>query len=139
MQSTKKLHKDNYDRPKYTFTDKLTKEEIDEKLEDYVLVKDIYKVPLGTHLRYFKLEKDKKKFRMGGILSNNVGLPNFVVLSNGVNSWSVQVEDTEFFKKMTLDEIKASYEKIINELKKRIENLKFMVNHLKEENQKSKK
>lgn len=129
----KRLNKDNYNRPPSTLTEKLTEAEINEKLDDYVQVKDIYKVPLGTHLRYFKIENGEEKFRMGGILSKNIGLPKYIVLSNGVNSWSVQTANTVFYRKMTPEEIKQSYEDTIEDLELKNENLRGLVNHLKEE------
>ena len=117
----KKLNKDTYVRPKLTFTDKLTKEGIEDLLEDYLQVDDIGKVPLGTHIRYFSTEKDgTKKFRTGGILQVTTGLPKYVILSNGTNTWSVQTQGTTFFKKMNITEIKNEYEAIITELEKKI-------------------
>ena len=44
-----------------TLQDKLTKEEIKEKLEDYIEVEDINKVPLNTHIRYFSIKNGNKK------------------------------------------------------------------------------
>lgn len=126
----KRLGNDNYDRPKLTLTDKLTADDIESKLEDYSEVTDIFKVPLGTHMRYFiTTDKGDKKFRMGGILKNNNGLPKFVVLSNGQSSWSVQVEGTIFFKKMTIREIKQEYEDVIQELEKKVNSLTNLVNN----------
>ena len=117
---TSKLGTDNYKRPTKTFTDKLTKNDIENKLEDYKKVEDIYRVPLGTHMRYFLIEKGSKKFRTGGILHRNDGLPKYVILSNGKFTWSVQIKNTIFYRKMTLKEIKEEYEDYIDELEKKI-------------------
>jgi hypothetical protein len=51
-----RLGNDNYNRPKKTLQEKLTKEEIAEKLIGYTEVKDLNElkeIPLGTELRYF--------------------------------------------------------------------------------------
>ena len=92
----KKFGTDNYVRPDETITDKLTPEEIENKLQDYVQT-DIEKIPLNTHVRYFKMDDGKRKFCSGGILYQNIGLPTYVKLSNGSNVWSVQIKDTIFF------------------------------------------
>lgn len=120
----KRLGKDKYKRPKLTLQDKLDEEEIEDKLDDYVEVENIGQVALGTHMRYFTKVKGKKKFRLGGILINNSGLPKYVVLTNGKLSWSVQVKDTTFFRKMTVEEIKEEYEEIIEEFEAEINKLK---------------
>jgi hypothetical protein len=111
--------KNGYKRPEVTFTDQLSKEQIEEKLEDYKKVDDIFKVPLGVHLRYFSNINGKMVFRMGGLLHRNTGLPDYVILSTsptGKPGWSVQVKDTLFYRKMTLQEIKIEYQSIIDEL-----------------------
>jgi hypothetical protein len=129
---TQKLSTDDYIRPQNTFTDKLTEKDIENKLEDYK-EEDIYKIPLSTHVRYFKVEKDHKKFRTGGLLYKNDGLPDYVVLSNGRKTWSVQVKDAIFFRRMTSREIKKEYEEYIVELEKKNKQLKELVKHLKKQ------
>lgn len=110
---------------KKTFTGNLTKEEINEKLQDYKLVDDISKVPLGTHMRYFVNKNGEKLFRMGGNLKRNLDLPKFVILENAVGTqWSVQVKDTTFYKKMSIKEIKEEYDGIIDELHEKIKKYK---------------
>jgi hypothetical protein len=117
---TTRIGSDGYVRPKQTITDKLTKDDIKEKLEDYLPVDDLTKVPLGVHMRYFTLKDGKRLFRLGGQLIKNDGLPAYILLSNGTKSWSVQVKDTIFYRKMTEKEIKESYQKIINDKDKTI-------------------
>jgi hypothetical protein len=120
-----------YDRPKSTFTDNLTKEDVEKKLEDYQKVDDITQIPIGTNLRYFTKKDDELVFRMGGNLKSNNGLPKFVILKNAVGvEWSVQVEGTIFYKKMTVQEIKDEYEEIIKELNGKIKKLKERVKEL---------
>lgn len=119
--------KNGYVRPATTMTDQLSKEQIEEKLEDYVKVDDIYKVPLGVHMRYFSNVNGKMAFRMGGLLHKNTGLPEYVILSTtptGKPGWSVQVKDTIFYRKMTLNEIKSEYQGIIDDLIEKNKKLK---------------
>lgn len=116
------------DNEKKTFTSNLTKDEINEKLQDYKLVDDITKVPLGTHLRYFIMKDGTKLFRMGGNLKRNLDLPKFIVLVNAVGTeWTVQVKDATFYKKMTLKEIKEEYDIIIDELHEKIKKYKTKI------------
>jgi len=115
----------NLGEEKKTFTGNLTKEEINEKLQDYKLVDDISKVPLGTHLRYFVIKDGVKLFRMGGNLKRNLDLPKFIVLVNAVGTeWKVQIKNKTFYKKMSLKEIKEEYDGIIEELHEKIKKYK---------------
>ena len=108
--------------------DKLTAVEIKEKLEDYVQIKNFDNVLLNTHIRYFtkvkKNKKVKKVFRLGGFLKNKNNKDLYVVLTNGKASWSVQVKDSIFFRKLNLDEIKEQYEDEIDELKYQLKKYK---------------
>jgi len=120
-----KYKKNGFERPEITYTDQLSKEEIQEKLVDYSKVEDIYKVPLGVHLRYFVKKDGQMLFRMGGQLFKNSGLPEYVILKSGTNAqWSVQVKDTVFYRKMTLAEIKQEYEDLIKKKNDKIHALK---------------
>jgi len=120
---------DNNDNDeKKTFTSNLTKDEINEKLQDYKLVDDISKVPLGTHLRYFVTKDGQKLFRMGGNLKRNLDLPKFIILVNALGTeWTVQIKDTIFYKKMSLKEIKEEYDNIIEELHEKIKKYKIKI------------
>ena len=120
-----------YSRPKSTFTDNLSKEDVEKKLEDYKKVDDITQVLIGTHLRYFAKKDGDLIFRMGGNLKSNTGLPKFVILKNAEGiEWSVQVEGTLFYKKMLIQEIKDEYEEIIKELNGKIKKLKERIKEL---------
>ena len=101
--SVKKLGTDkSYKRPKVTYQEQLTAEEIAEKLQGYERVDDISEVPLNTHIRYFKTEKDgTQTFRTGGFLFNKQNADKYIMLTNVKNVWSVQVKNTVFFKKMS--------------------------------------
>ena len=81
-----KYKKNGFERPEITYTDQLSKEEIQEKLADYSKVEDIYKIPLGVHLRYFVKKDGQMLFRMGGQLFKNNGLPEYVILKSGNNA-----------------------------------------------------
>jgi len=126
----KKFSSDNYKRPKNTIQDKLTPQQIEEKLEDYIEVEKIGSVPLNTHLRYFSITTDKKKkktskvFRLGGFLINKSNYEDYVILSNGSNKWSVQTKSSIFYKKMNIQKIKSQYEDEIEELNSKIVKLK---------------
>ncbi|XWV25667.1 hypothetical protein QJ856_gp0086 [Tupanvirus deep ocean] len=129
----KKLGSDKtYKRPKKTFQETLSADEISKLLQGYEKVDDIAEVPLNTHLRYFKTNADgSQTFRTGGFLHNKQNPETFVMLSNGKQIWSVQTKGTVFFKKMSQkDEIAALHalykkklaekDEVINKLKKYI-------------------
>lgn len=120
---------DQYNKPPLTFTESLSKEEIKKLLEDYDQITSIDELEKGIHVRYFsKQEDDKYKFRMGGIII--IIKDEYVIMSNGKKKWSVQINDTIFFKKKSLSKIKDDhkkeimrYEKIIDNQNKKIEEL----------------
>lgn len=133
--------KDNYDRPIKTYTDNLTTEQIKEKLKDYIQVEtqDIDTIIIGTHMRYFVDEDGKKKFRMGGNLINIKGYPDYVILGNGTQTWSVQLANTIWFKRIDvvdLNNLKKQYEDKLIEQKEEITKLKKIISGLKDNNKK---
>ena len=139
----KRFDEDNdYLRPKTTYQDTLqTKEAIKKKLTHYV-ESQIETIPIGTHVRYISLDKDKKPaFRLGGFIK--IIHPKYVILSNKKFNWSVQrffftkngelQYKTRFFKKMTerdyldkekrfIEREKKKIQKKLQQLKKRLEN-----------------
>ena len=82
-----------------TVQESLSPDEIKKMLIEYILVDDIDKVPLGTHIRYFSEQNGKKMFRLGGNLTK-IDI-EYIVLSNGKVTWSVQKATSTFFKKMS--------------------------------------
>ena len=117
-----------------------TVDEIIEKLRGYVRVDDISEVPLNTHIRYFVKNPDgdlglgttnvdsqaqvnpargDQSFRLGGFLVDKQNPNKYIILTNGKNSWTVQVNTATFFKKMNREEeidfINRQYQKILNE------------------------
>jgi hypothetical protein len=136
----KRLGNDGYVRPIMTATDKLTKDDILGKLENYEKVDDISTVPTGTHIRYFSIVDGKQKFRLGGTLINKSNFPKYVVLTAQGKNWSVQINNTIFFKKISAETTKEEYtklleykDKLIAEQGSRINELVKLVNSLKKE------
>lgn len=133
--SIKKLGSDKtYKRPKTTYQENLSADEIADKLQGYEKVDNIADVALNTHLRYFLTQQDgSQTFRLGGFLHNKTNAEKYIMLTNGRQCWSVQVKNSVFFRKMSHnDEIEALhmlYKKkidkkdiIIDKLKEYIEN-----------------
>lgn len=108
------LKDDNeYKRPDKTFTEQLTKEQIAEKLIDYIQVDDMKFVKKGTHLRYYIPDKQRPgemKFCVGGFLKFRHEAGEYVILAqspynDGTKSWSVQLKDATFYRKLSPQEI----------------------------------
>lgn len=139
-----------YKRPDRTYQDKLSYDEIKEKLKNYVKVKDLTQIPLNTHIRYIErkinplTQKLETKFRLGGYLVNNKNPDKYIVLSNGRVKWSVQVPNTVFYmsaktkeedtQHQLTDKEKNKYEKQIEELKLIIAEQELKIKKLKEKN-----
>lgn len=127
----KKLKDSDYERPLLTYTDKLSKKEIESLLLDYEKVDNLKDVPIGTHIRYFENKDDELKFRTGGILTIKSGLPKYCILKNGKLSWSVQIANTIFFRRITIKEVKEEYEKILVQKDNELNELRFLIRDLK--------
>ena len=135
---TKRLTNDTYVRPKKTFQDTLTKEDIEEKLKDYKKVEDITKVLIGSHIRYFlnDLKTKKPMFRLGGFLTKFGEDYKYLVLSNRENSWSVQLNgNNEFWVKINSKEmqeqIQTELEEVIGDkYKKKYEDMKNQTDYV---------
>ena len=122
--STKRLGNDNYKKEGKSMQQTLSPNEIKEKLQEYVQIDNIDDVPLNSHIRYFTVDKKsgKKQFRLGGFLTKNEN--EYAVLSNGKVSWSVQKNNSIFFKKMSYDDLKQELiEKISNKFEKKLVSL----------------
>ena len=137
-QKPKKITDTNYVRPPLTYTDKLSKEQIETILLDYEKVDDITQVPIGTHIRYFEDKNGELKFRTGGILTV-LGAPEYVILKNNNVGWSVQIKKCIFFRRLTIKETKEEYEKIIDEKDRTINELNIYIRELEKEKLKLKK
>ena len=145
---TKRLTNDKK-KSNNSYQDNLSPEEIKEKLEEYKRVDDITTVSLNSHLRYFIIDEKTgdKQFRLGGFLTRIDKEKGYVILSNGTLSWSVQLNKSIFFKKMTFQELKKElvedvgkiYMDEIKKLKDENKNLKETLKEIKNQATKSKK
>ena len=135
--NTNRLSKtDSYVRPKQTYTDKLNndKEAILDQINGYEQVIKIDTVDIGTHIKYFKTFKDgTKKFRIGGVLINKKGLPNYVILSGKGKTWPVSVKGTIFYRKLSNDELIDLYEEKLEKMEYKIKSLKTMIHKLQDD------
>ena len=125
-----KISKSIYDRPDVTYTDKLSKVQIHDLLVDYEQIKnntELQDIPPGTHLRYFQMIDSKLKFRTGGILTVKSGLPSYIILSSGKVSWSVQVSDCIFFRRITIKQLKTEFNKLLEEKDRDIKSLQNLI------------
>lgn len=124
---TKRLSRDtSYNKAKKTYQDTMSPAEIKKKLEEYKQVDDITKLEIGVHLRYFTINKKtgEKQFRLGGFLSKMDPQYRYIILQNGTLSWSVQLENTILFQKMTFAELKEEIaQKILKKYEKKIKKL----------------
>lgn len=141
MIPTKKITRTNYQRPATTYQENLSRQQIKEQLKDYKECIDITNLSVGCHVRYFSTDpKTKKKmFRLGGSVNKIDPEYRFIILSNGTVSWSVQIANTTFWKKLTELEYK---EELKEELRKEImtEEVETVSNHkLEKENSDLKK
>ena len=145
---TKRLTKDKQ-KSNNSYQDNLSPDEIKEKLEEYKRVDDINTVALNSHLRYFIINEKNgdKQFRLGGFLTKIDKEKGYVVLSNGQLSWSVQMKNSIFFKKMTFQELKKElvedvgkiYMDEIKKLKEENKKLKETLKEIKNQASKGKK
>lgn len=124
---------ESYDDPLKPKQDKLSKEEIIEILKEYKKVDDISELKLGTQVKYFTVDKGGElKFRMGGELMLNNGLPDYVILVSGKIMWSVQVKNTIFYRRLSYDEIIEPFKKKLIEKEKEIQLLKDIISNFKQ-------
>jgi hypothetical protein len=123
---------ESYDDPLKPKQDKLTKEEIMEILKDYKKVEDNSELKIGTQVKYFNIDKGGElKFRMGGEIMLNNGLPDYVILVSGKIMWSVQVKTSIFYRRLSYDEIIEPYKKKLLEKEKEIQLLKDIISNMK--------
>ena len=132
---TTRLSRDTtYKKKNNSYQNNLSPNEIKKKLEEYQQVDDVFNLELNTHLRYFTIDKSgKKQFRLGGFLTKINKENKYVILSNGKLSWSVQIENSVFFKKVSFSELK---QEIIEKTAKKYSS---KIKILEEENAKLKK
>ena len=134
-----RISETNYIRPPLTYTDKLSKIQVKELLIDYEQIKTLQQlqnIPPGSHLRYFEYKDGELKFRTGGILTVVSGIPEYLILSSGKVSWSVQIKKCIFFKRITIKQVREEFQKKIYEDSATITGLQAL---LKDANKKIKK
>lgn len=119
--NTKPLGSDkSYVRPKSTYQEQLSSDDISEMLSGYQRVDDISTVPVNCHIRYFTNIDGEYQFRTGGFLHNKENADKYVILSNGKFSWSVQTNNSVFYKKMShAEEIESLHRLYRKKLKKK--------------------
>lgn len=128
----KKLDDIKYTGPKKTFTQELSKEEINQLLDGYEET-TFSNLNKGFHVRYFKKVNGMLEFKMGGTILKKEA--EYVILTNGMANWSVQKVDTVFYQHETIIEIRKQLDKKygdeIDGLKKRNDELISYVKLLK--------
>jgi hypothetical protein len=133
---TKRLSRDStYKKTGKSYQEKLSPNEIKKKLEEYSQVDDITNVPLGTHVRYFTIntKTGDKQFRLGGFLAKIDSKLQYVICQNGTLSWSVQIKNSVFFRKMSFSDMKEELiEKISKKYEDKIQKLKLENKKLKD-------
>ncbi len=132
-QPVNRLTKDtNYKKVGKTFQESLSPNEIKEKLENYKRVDNIDDIQLNTHIRYFTNDKKtgKKHFRLGGFLTKLD--KDYIVLSNGQLSWSVQKNSSIFFAKISNNISPKEIEKYDEKIQSLIEENKRLKDTLKQ-------
>ncbi len=127
----KTIKDSKYERPILTYTDKLSKQEIESLLLDYEKVDSLKDIPIGTHIRYFENKDGELKFRTGGILTIKTGLPTYCILKNNNLSWSVQIANCIFFRRITIKEVKDEYEKKLLVKENELNELRSLIRDLK--------
>jgi len=130
-----RLGSDGFVKPLNTLQEKLTQEDINNLLEEYEQVEDLNDLKTGTHVRYFDIvlnnEMTKKLFRMGGTIIKLDLEKEYMVLSNGKLTWSVQLKNKIIYKKMTTEEVKQFYENELDNRDIEIKQLKYQIDKLK--------
>jgi hypothetical protein len=130
---------------KRSYQDTMTAKQIAQKLEGYIEVTDLSKVPINTHLRYFSLRKNletnklEKKFRIGGFLKKKDQVDKYIILTNNTASWSVDTQKSIFYRKMKNTEVAESYEKKMKDIKRENKKLKKELEKLQRKYDKLKK
>lgn len=122
-----RLTDDDFVRNNLTFTERLTKEDIKAKLENYNRIENVEElenVPIGTHMRYFKYEDGHYKFRMGGILMNKKEAKKYIVLANNGKTWCASTKKCKFFSKKSNKDLERRYNNVIKRQHKEISNIK---------------
>lgn len=141
MNKTIRIGDDDYQATGNELQKNLTEEDVNLLLEEYDEIDDTDILKPGMHVRYYTIKQKRngdidKKFRMGGEIIKVDHEDKYLVLTNKKLSWSVQFNNTIFYKKMSIEDIKAFYETELDEKESKIEKLKQSINKYKENQQK---
>lgn len=121
----KRISQDEYQRPIQTYTEKLTRNDIKNKLEDYIKIDNIKDLKVGQHIRYFiKSDDETLKFRSGGTIIKIDKMYKYIVLTNSKLTWSVQVQNSVLFRKLTVQELKDEFKKKLDDITSENEKIK---------------
>jgi hypothetical protein len=133
-----KITKDNYVKTGNEIQSNLTQEDIEILLEEYEEIDNINQLSPGIHIRYYTIIKKKngdinKLFRMGGTIIKIDLDKKYIVLSNNRLTWCVQIEQTIFYKKMSIQDVKHFYENELDENEIELKKYKSYIDRLKTE------
>jgi hypothetical protein len=130
-----RISNDDYQVTGNELQNNLLEDDVNLLLEEYDEVDDTDILKPGMHVRYYTITQKKngdinKKFRLGGDIIKIDHENKYLVLTNKRLSWSVQFNNTIFYKKMSSEDIKAFYENelddkddIINKLNDKIKSV----------------
>lgn len=120
---------DNYIRPEIMPNDFINPTELKKRLKYYDIVYDAIHLSSGTHIQYIELYEGNYRYKSGGIIITNK-YPDYIVLSNGRSSWSVQLKNNIIFKQKSIQDIITIYENIIYKKNMTIDELKYKIKML---------
>lgn len=132
---------DNYQPTGNELQRNLNEEDVNLLLEEYEEVDDTDILKPGMNVRYYTIKQKRngevdKKFRMGGEITKVDHENKYLVLTNKRLSWSVQFNNSIFYKKMSIDDVKIFYENELDEKESKIEKLKQSIQKYKENQKK---
>jgi hypothetical protein len=122
---------DGYARPSKTLQDRLSQDQIEEKLRGYRLLggdvsggvtgggnRIADELKPNAHVRYFTETDAGRKFRMGGFVKKIDANKNYMVLTNNTHSWCVDLNKATVYKKIDHDDfsnLEKKYVKLAEE------------------------
>ena len=141
MSKTIRIGDDDYNPTGNEFQRNLTEDDANLLLEEYEEIDDTDILKPGMQVRYYTIKQKRngdvdKKFRMGGEIIKIDHENKYLVLTNKKLTWSVQFNNTIFYKKMSIEDVKIFYENELDEKDNKIDKLKQSVQKYKENQQK---
>lgn len=124
-----------YKRPKKTFQETLSADEIKKQLEHFKKVSNPALIPINAFVKYFAHDNDgNKKFRIGGVVKKNNTDNKYLILQSSKASWSVQYNNNTFFVKLSDNELKTEFKDELKHYKKKIQKLEDIIHKYEKEN-----